>query len=66
MLRRLRLAICLAVVLAIPGCGPGASAVTTIAPGVSGLSDLQGLEELKAAFNRDVGTVRLVLLLSPT
>jgi len=31
-----------------------------------GLADLQGVDELKALFNRDVGKVRLVLLLSPT
>jgi len=30
------------------------------------LADLQGVDELKALFNRDVGKVRLVLLLSPT
>jgi hypothetical protein len=30
------------------------------------LTDLQGVGELKALFNRDVGKVRLVLLLSPT
>lgn len=30
------------------------------------LTDVKGVEELKALFNRDVGRVRLVLLLSPT
>ena len=30
------------------------------------LANLQGVDELKALFNRDVGKVRLVLLLSPT
>ena len=30
------------------------------------LADLKGVDELKALFNRDVGKVRLVLLLSPT
>ena len=30
------------------------------------LDDLRGVDELKTLFNRDVGKVRLVLLLSPT
>jgi len=30
------------------------------------LQDLHGLDELKTAFNRDAGTVRVILLLSPT
>jgi hypothetical protein len=30
------------------------------------LHDLNGLDDLKAAFNRDAGKVRLLLLVSPT
>lgn len=30
------------------------------------LQDLRSVDELKSLFNRDVGKVRLVLLLSPT
>lgn len=30
------------------------------------LQTLQGVEDLKAAFNRDEGKIRIVLLLSPT
>jgi hypothetical protein len=30
------------------------------------LADLRGTEELKTLFNKDVGKVRLVLLVSPT
>ncbi len=30
------------------------------------LQDLRGVEELSTMFNRDAGTVRLVLLVSPT
>ncbi len=40
--------------------------ITTRAPGVTSLRQLSGVEELKAAFNRDVGRPRLVLLFSPT
>ena len=36
----------------------------TAAP--ASIQDLRGLDELKTMFNRDVGKVRLVLLLSPT
>lgn len=34
--------------------------------GKATLSHLRGVEELKARFNRDAGTPRIVLLLSPT
>ena len=30
------------------------------------LRDLHGLDDLKSVFNRDAGTVRLLLLVSPT
>lgn len=43
------------------------SAQTTgVAAAVAPLTDLRSIDELKALFNRDVGKVRLVLLLSPT
>ena len=35
-------------------------------PGHSELRDLTRVEELKAAFNEDAGSARLVMLLSPT
>jgi len=35
-------------------------------PGPATLSDLNGLGELKDRFSRDTGTIRIVLLLSPT
>jgi len=34
--------------------------------GKATLSDLNGVEDLKARFNRDAGKPRIVLLLSPT
>jgi hypothetical protein len=33
---------------------------------VTGLHDLRGVDQLAAAFNRDTGKPRVVLLLSPT
>lgn len=43
----------------LPGaCRSGADTAT--------LSDLGGVDELKARFNRDAGQPRIVLLLSPT
>jgi len=30
------------------------------------LHDLHGLDDLKSAFNRDAGKIRLILLVSPT
>jgi hypothetical protein len=64
-LRRLRIAgryvvvVMAAVVLAglSAGCRGG---------GKPTLSHLRGVEELKTRFNRDAGTPRIVLLLSPT
>lgn len=51
-----------AIVLA--GCG-GSDAEEPAAP-VLGVRDLTSLEPLKAAFNGDAGTPRLLLILEPT
>lgn len=42
---------------------PFAPAATSVQPS---LIDLHSVDELRTLFNRDVGTVRLVLLVSPT
>jgi hypothetical protein len=42
-----------------------ADRLTHPGPGAS-LTDLRGTDQLRDAFNRDAGTPRLVLLLSPT
>lgn len=60
-------------------CAILAAAILTVAPAPArshadaaravaspALSDLRSLDELRTAFNRDAGKVRLVLLLSPT
>ncbi|HZT78029.1 MAG TPA: hypothetical protein VFA27_15350 [Vicinamibacterales bacterium] len=41
-------------------------ALTIVPLGAARLHDLHGLDDLKAAFNRDAGKVRLILLVSPT
>ena len=63
MLRKLRwIAIAVAVlVIAAPS-----GRVRLVLTAASSLSDLRGVDELKTLFNRDVGKVRLVLLVSPT
>jgi len=43
----------------------GTTGIVTVSASPS-LSDLKNVEELKTAFNRDAGKVRLVLLASPT
>ena len=53
--RRTRLALLAALFLA--GCGGG---------GRPALTDIGGVDDLRAAFNADAGTPRIVLLLSPT
>ena len=46
--------------------GPSRTGDVSRLVAAASLADLQGVDELKALFNRDVGKVRLVLLLSPT
>ena len=36
------------------------------APGQAPLADIQNIETLRTAFNRDVGKTRLIILVSPT
>jgi hypothetical protein len=52
----MRLPILLSVAVLAAGCGAGGSAV----------SDLNGIDQLRAQFNEDVGQPRLILLLSPS
>ena len=47
----------------IPGLTQGARPTAFAA---ADLTDLKGVDDLKTLFNRDVGKVRLVLLVSPT
>ena len=37
-----------------------------LAPGQAPLADVQNIETLRTAFNRDVGKTRLIVLVSPT
>ena len=37
-----------------------------LAPGQAPLTDIQGIETLRAQFNHDVGQTRLIILVSPT
>ena len=37
-----------------------------LAPGQEPLTDIQNVETLRAQFNKDVGTTRLIILVSPT
>jgi hypothetical protein len=37
-----------------------------LAPGQAPLTDIQNIETLRTAFNRDVGKTRLIILVSPT
>lgn len=43
-----------------------AAADAACGTGAASLSDLEGLGALQTRFNRDAGTTRIVLLLSPT
>lgn len=63
-MRRLMLVIACLVVLAAPR--PAVHAFTPAPAAEPTLADLKGVDDLRALFNRDTGTVRLVLLVSPT
>lgn len=64
----------LAIAPALAGCGGSSKgdaeattpATQSTAPDEVGLTDLTSVEQLRAAFNEDRGTARLLLLLSPT
>ena len=58
------MAAALAVLLLLGGYFP--STVAPIATAAPKLEDLKGIDELRSLFNKDLGKVRLVLLLSPT
>lgn len=62
-LRRLSLT-ALAVLIAVGTVSPLRSSAAAAATPT--LQDLQGVAELKTLFNRDAGSVRLVMLVSPT
>jgi len=52
-------------VLTVAG-GPRGWQSDPVVSAAPNLSDLRGVDELKAMFNHDAGKVRLVLLVSPT
>jgi len=60
------MAAALGTLLLLGGYVPSTGAYAPVAPAAPKLSDLKGVDELRALFNGDVGKVRLVLLLSPT
>lgn len=51
-----------ALLVAVAGCTTGVDAPPTELPG---LTDIETVEELAASYNHDVGSPRLILLLSP-
>lgn len=53
--------------LLLTACGGGDSA-SSPAPGAAdvGITDIDGIEPLREQFNRDAGSPRLLLVLSPT
>jgi hypothetical protein len=58
-LRRLGALLLVVAALLSAACGGGEIATTALA-------DLEGVDELRAQFNRETGSPRVVLLLSPT
>ena len=53
------------IVLLLAACGTG-SALNTSGGGSVKVTNLTGVAELRAAFDREAGSTRLILLLSPT
>jgi len=56
----------LVLLLLVAGHGPVSRGYAPIVSAAPQLADLKGVDELRTLFNKDVGKVRLVLLLSPT
>lgn len=65
-MRRLILVLAALIVLVTPARPPVHAAVPPVAAAQPTLTDLQGVNDLRALFNHDMGTVRLILLVSPT
>lgn len=65
-MRRLMFVVVGLIVLVAPARPPVHASTPTMAAGQPTLTDLQGVDDLRTIFNRDAGTVRLVLLVSPT
>ncbi len=63
MLTIVRFVVCALAVLAATTSVARSPAILTAA---TALTDLRGVDELEGMFNKDVGKVRLVLLVSPT
>ena len=66
MLKRTRLIAVGLAALALLGAQAGSLDITPSLVAVPSLNDLRGVDELKGLFNKDVGKIRLVLLVSPT
>ncbi|MGH9409760.1 MAG: hypothetical protein ACRD1V_09935 [Vicinamibacterales bacterium] len=65
-MRRLMLVLAALIVLVAPARPPVRASLPTVTAAQPTLTDLQGVDDLRALFDRDAGTVRLVLLVSPT
>ncbi len=66
MSNRLRRLTVLATLVVVTTWGPSLVRSAVVATAAPKLTDLRGVEELRALFNQDKGKVRLVLLVSPT
>lgn len=64
--RNLRLIACAVAIVVIGVSQAGRGPLSGLLVAAPSLIDLRSPDELKAHFNRDVGKVRLVLLVSPT
>jgi hypothetical protein len=60
-----RLLALLVLLLAMPACTFGKSSSGATATGAK-VAELRSVSDLQERFNQDIGTVRLILLLSPT